>query len=786
MLYQQYFGEQIKKQINDSIVQTQNALDSQLNALKANSDIFARSIVLNRYLLTEDENIRFNVMHRVLLKEFAAFMAVHPEYLEVSLIMPDGYEEVSSVNQGGINVTDEEVDTHYFKNIVESTSNIEINTFINPDTGKWALIAARKIFQQNTIEQSSSSEKIIKGYLIIKTSFDFISKSFKDNSLISSGFAVIHNAKGISIVNYPVHQLEFNGQLKILNDKKYSNSSQTSTWLLNDKAYYLVGQRKLMDNLFLTLGWSKSELNPLLKNIAYTTMQYSLIIIILSSFLLFWVLNKQLIIPILKLSLAARKMGHEGTWVFQSKSKDELNDLANTINEMGKSLIKQKQKVHDIAYIDSLTQLPNRRQFTDDLEYQYGNADDVLPNIALLFIDLDGFKEINDTSGHAAGDQLLILVANRLNNVLRASDKVSTSTVANHHIARLGGDEFTIILKGVQDRNAAAQVSQRILKAFSRAFKINDRDFLIGTSIGIALATECGESAVELLKNADSAMYEAKKNGKNTYSFYNKSAALKSLKHIEMKEELRRAIDNNELSLVYQPQINIESGEMVGCEALIRWKNPSKGWIPPNVFIPIAEASGLILSLGRWVLLEACHQMKQWQLMGYAVVPVWVNVSNIQLNKEDMHEVIMACLKETGLSKNLLGIEITESSIMQGAESIVQLEKIQSAGINIALDDFGTGYSSLSALRGLPIDKLKIDKSFITDLNSDDGQTIVAAIIAMAHQLHLKVVAEGVEKAEELMFLKQKKVDIIQGFYFSKPLPANDFIKKLNTIAVHS
>ncbi|MFT7052507.1 MAG: diguanylate cyclase (GGDEF)-like protein [Psychromonas sp.] len=788
-IFEDYFGNQIEKHIKDSIIQVEGTLKSHLTSLEADSSIFSQSVILNRYLQTEDESIRFNIMHRVLLKEFSTFMNAHPEYIEISLIMPDGYEEVSLQNDDISNVTDEEQDTFYFKNISESTSNFNISPLINPDTGEWALISARKIFQKNTIEQTSATQKTLKGYLIVKTSFDFIDGLLQKNSLADNGFAIIHDGKGAPVVMKLHDELRFEDQLKVLSATEEISKLQTSTWSLNGESY-LVGQKKLNQDLFFSLGWPESELDELFQSLSYISIRNSLIVALLSVIVLFWILNKLLVKPILQLSSSAKQMGEGDTqWLFKSKGKDEMTDLANTIQDMGLGLIQQKQKVHEIAYIDSLTKLPNRRQFIDVLDRQYSDIKTELPDIALLFIDLDGFKEVNDSYGHRTGDHLLIAVAGRLNNLLRADDRIDSAAdsydSAQHHIARLGGDEFTILLKGIKDRNAAELVSQRILHALIRSFNVIDRECFIGASIGIAIAAECGESAVDLLKNADTAMYSAKARGKNTYSFYNKSAALKSLKAIEMKEDLRRAINNNELKLVYQPQICANTGKMIGCEALVRWNQPGKGWIPPDVFIPIAEKSGLILSLGRWVLLEACHQVKQWQRMGYNVVPVWVNLSNVQLARENMHQVIMDCLLETGLSAELLAVEVTESSIMQGGDSIIQLEKIQSEGIKIALDDFGTGYSSLSALRGLPIDKLKIDKSFVTDLaHGEDGKAIVSAIIAMAHQLHLKVVAEGVETADELAFLKQKRVDIIQGYYFSKPLLANSFIESLQKYEV--
>lgn len=779
IFYQQYFSGKIKVQISDSIAQVQNSVRLQVKTMQADSLLFSKSKVLNRYLRTEDKNIRFNLMHRPVLDEFTTFMDAHPEYIEISLLALDGYEEVALHNDAISNLSDEEQDTFYFKNIRESPFDVEMTPLINPDTKQWVLVLARKIFQKNVIEQSVSSKKQIKGYLIVKIDFDFLDHTSSSNSLLDHGFMIIHDSKGAPIVVKGTNKLTSDSLFKIFAAMTSNNELQITDWSLNGKEY-IIGQKVMLNGLVGSFGWSRSELSPLLKKIGYTSLLNSLLVIIVSGVILFSVLNKQLINPILKLGIAAKKMGQGELWSFQSQSSDELGTLSDTIKEMGQSLFEQKQKIHEIAFTDSLTKLPNRRQFTDYLDQQYQSFKDERPDIALLFIDLDGFKQINDNYGHHAGDQLLVAVAKRLKKTLRTGDSVNYG--ADKLLARLGGDEFTVLLKNIRDRYAAEQVAQRILDAFTHTFSIDNREFLIGASIGIAVASENSESAVDLLRNADTAMYEAKKEGKNTYRFFSKTAALKSLRVIEMKEALRKAINHNELELAYQPQICTKTREMVSCEALVRWNQPGKGWIPPDVFIPIAEESGLILSLSRWVLLEACHQIKQWQLMGYPISTVWVNISCVQLAKEDMHKVIMDCLLESGLSAEFLAIEVTESSIMQGPDSLRQLEKLQLDGIKVALDDFGTGYSSLSALRGLPIDKLKIDKSFITDLNSGvDGEAIVAAIIAMAHQLNLQVVAEGVETAEELDFLEQKEVEIIQGYYFSKPLLSDSFMERLQS-----
>lgn len=784
ILYQQNFTQQIKNHISDSIVQAENALHVQLNAIQADSLIFSQSALLNRYLSVEDKNIRFNLMHGLLLDEFSTFMSAHPEYLEISLLMPDGYEEVSLRNKNIENLNRSKKNTQYFQNIVKSPVDVEISPMINPDNNQWSLILSRKVFQKNPVEQTLVNDDILKAYLIIKVNLGSIKNHFKHNELIRDGFVAIHNNSGEDIFTKGVNNTSSRALFKIFSSIGNSEKLHVLDWSFNDNSY-IIGQKKLFDDFFFTIGWSTDELQLLLNNISITTLKNALIAMILSAFILFWALNRLLVKRIRQLSLSAKIMGLGGAlWPFESKSNDELNELAITVKNMGSNLIKQKQKIHEFAFIDSLTKLPNRRQFTNDLDRQYSICKEASPDISLFFIDLDGFKQVNDTCGHQAGDALLITVAQRFKSVLRNTDSISyasqQSALTQHKVARLGGDEFTILLHGIKDREQVATVAKRLLGSLNRPIEIASSEFLISASIGIAIAAECGESAVDLLKNADAAMYEAKDMGKNTYRFFNKSAAMRSLQALEMQRELRCAIKNNELQLAYQPQVCSKTQTMIGCEALVRWHQPGKGWIPPDVFIPIAEESGLIVALGRWVILQACQQIKQWQLMGCLSVPVWVNISCVQLAKENMHQVILDCLAETGVSREQLAVEVTESSIMQGTDSIMQLEKIQAEGIKIALDDFGTGYSSLSALRGLPIDELKIDKSFITDLASgENGKAIVSAIIAMAHQLNLKVVAEGVETSTELDFLTDNGADIIQGYYFSKPLLSKDFIERL-------
>lgn len=428
------------------------------------------------------------------------------------------------------------------------------------------------------------------------------------------------------------------------------------------------------------------------------------------------------------------------------------------------SCLKQvERKLSHLAHYDALTQLPNRSLMLDRLQLSLATAHRHNRRVTVVFIDLDRFKYVNDSLGHDAGDLLLKTVAQRLTECIRKTDTAS----------RLGGDEFVLLLEDQANEDSTFHCIERILNYISEPIELNGHALNVTCSIGCSIFPEDGEDAGTLLKRADAAMYKAKEIGRANYQFFTPEIQDKIDKRVMLEAELRCAIEKDEFELYYQPQVDIRTGCIVGVEALIRWQHSQKGLISPAEFIPLAEESGLIMQLGRWVMLEACRQNRQWQVEGLPVVPISVNVSNIQLAQEDMYQTVFDCLHETGLQPELLKFEVTESSIMQGKESIHQLQKIRKSGVLVSLDDFGTGYSSLSALRGLPIDELKIDKSFISDLASgDDGRAIVSAIIAMAKQLHLDIVAEGVETSAELEFLRENKVDIIQGYYFSKPLAA--------------
>ncbi len=424
-----------------------------------------------------------------------------------------------------------------------------------------------------------------------------------------------------------------------------------------------------------------------------------------------------------------------------------------------------EERLEHLAHHDSLTSLPNRMLFTDRLMQATALARRNKKMIAVMLLDLDRFKEVNDTLGHRLGDHLLVEVSRRLKYSIREADTIS----------RLGGDEFAVILSDISAIEKAAQVAQHFIQAVSVPFEIEGHEIYITTSIGLTIYPADSDNIETLLKNADTAMYYAKSRGKNNFQFYTNEMNRRIIEKLFIESKLRHALDREEFHLYFQPQVEAATEKIVGMEALLRWVNPELGDMPPSKFIPIAEDTGLIIPIGEWVIQEACRQAGAWQEQGVPVMNLSINLSARQFHKQTIVETISGILRETGFDPQHLELEITESVIMQDVEENIQtLRRLKDLGIRLSIDDFGTGYSSLNYLKRFPIDVLKIDQSFVRDITSDhDDSSVVTAIIALAHSLNLKVIAEGVETVEQLTFLKERGCDEVQGYYFSKPIPGN-------------
>jgi diguanylate cyclase (GGDEF)-like protein/PAS domain S-box-containing protein len=428
-------------------------------------------------------------------------------------------------------------------------------------------------------------------------------------------------------------------------------------------------------------------------------------------------------------------------------------------------------KMSYLAQHDGLTDLPNRILLNDRLTQAMGLAHRRRQKLAVLFLDLDRFKHINDSLGHVIGDRLLQSVAQRLRASVRSSDTVG----------RQGGDEFVVLLAEVTHAQDAAVIAEKILLALNTLHRIDQHELHITASVGIATYPDDGTDAETLMNNADFAMYHAKDSGRNNYQFFKADMNARAVERQSLEDGLRHALERQEFELHYQPKMNLETGSIIGVEALIRWRHPQRGLVSPTQFIPIAEECGFIVPIGRWVLREACRQARAWQDAGLPPLRIAVNISAVELRAKDFVAGVDAILKETRLEPRYLEFELTETFLMQDSKSTVSvLQALKDLGLHLALDDFGTGYSSLSYLKRFPIDTLKIDRSFVSDLATDaDDASIVSAVISMGESLHMRVVAEGVETREQLVFLQEHSCPFAQGYYFSPPVAAGEFVQLL-------
>lgn len=485
-----------------------------------------------------------------------------------------------------------------------------------------------------------------------------------------------------------------------------------------------------------------------------------------------------ILLGILVAGLAARSTLRASS--IQGKAKEDLLQMVEEIRRSNEELVRlarearimTRQMTHSAEH-DALTDLPNRLLLNDRFEQAVALAQRHKKQVGVLFLDLDSFKHINDSLGHPIGDKLLQLLAKRLLGCVRTTDTVS----------RVGGDEFLILLSEIERPEYAADVSTKLLAAVSEPFPIDKHDLHVTASIGVSTYPDDGSDAETLVKNADTAMFQAKENGREGYQFFQPAMNVRAVERQLIEEHLRRALEREEFALHYQPKIVLKTGAIAGVEALIRWTHPARGSVPPGEFIPVAEECGLIVPIGAWVLREACAQARALAIAGFPAITMAVNISPVQFRSNGFLDDLAAILNKTGLDPPSLELEVTEGALMKDPELAAStLFAVREVGVRVAIDDFGTGYSSLSYLQRFPFDALKIDQSFIRQITASPDETaIVRAIISLGQSLNLRTIAEGVETEDQLDFLTAHKCDEAQGFYFSRPLPPLEIVKLLKS-----
>ena len=773
---QRVFGE-----MRSSIDYLRAHMETEVETALGNIELLANQTLVKKYILTEDENERYSLFQPPLLRLFADYQRAFPEYYEIRLFLPDGYEDARQTQPYLENLTDQEGDSPFFRAMQAAADQVYATIYRNPDNRRISLFVGKPLILVDRAVAPIISPPRLRGYLGLSVDMSEIESHIRDTVISESGFLFATDKHGAIIFESAQHPIR---DVLTPNLVRSALPAESSTRPLSisfkGKTAFLLGQSLYPDlNLFVVLP--ENDLRMISYKLGLVMMAIILVSILIMTLLIMIAMEYQIIRPIHRLRRLACEIG-QGNWsvqVNEVNSRDEFGELATAFKEMAGNLQLSDERVRFLAYHDILTGLPNRAMFKEYVNRSIAHAKRKQQSLAILFLDVDNFKKVNDTLGHHAGDLLLQKVSERLTKVLRGDDYVSRGRALEHQdkiLARLGGDEFIILLTDIQDSHAAGAVAQRLVDTLARPISVSEQECHVSASIGITLYPSDGIDTNELIKHADIAMYHAKAKGKNNYQFFENSMNVETIERLELEAKLRYALEQGHLELYYQPQVDGVTHEVVGLEALLRWRNPELGLILPTEFIAVAEASGLILPIGEWVLREACRQARVWQEAGHPLHVISVNVSSIQFARQDVPSIVQKALSESRLDPRCLELEITESAIMSDPETAVKmLDQIKALGVNIALDDFGTGYSSLSHLRRFPIDTLKIDRSFIhqIDEKSTDAE-IVAAIAAMAHTLGLRVVVEGIEKESHLGIVVERKCDVIQGFLFSRPLPANE------------
>jgi len=778
-------------------------IDGRFNNAKSNLQLFANSRFLQRYLISGDE--RYSLQQPALIRQFKEYQQAYPEYYEISVLLSDGFEDTRVVNRKIPNADMDESGTPLFNALSQHPDNSILTQLLpHADTQKLTAYLAKPLIFQHPLLPFDENNITLNGYLVIAFDTQFLNNLAETVTIGKNGFILITNKQDEILFKpekvrtlftlsgfHPSHKQNYLGQLSGI-----STDPETDKKVAIE---YLAKKVHINDKLSLVTLIPENDLDAVLWEILSVVSLVIVLVVLIILLLIYRHIHKLFLNPIYKLRDIVTSIGEGNlnTIMPVEDTHDEFGDLYDSIQKMRSNLNTSQQQVNQLAYYDELTGLPNRITLRHELDAMINKCQRNDGHFAVVFIDLDNFKDINDTLGHDMGDILLKEVSRIIVENIRTDDYVvrqreslepdreeSKETV----VARLGGDEFTLLLGELENITLISGIVKRLLDSFSKPLKLGEHETFVGASIGIAIYPQDGANADELLKNADLAMYKAKKSGKNNFEFFSKEMNAIALQRLALESNLRRALERNEFVLFYQPRVYAHNGDIDGFEALIRWDSQELGMVSPAQFIPFAEESLLICDIGQWVLETVCKQIRQWCDAGYTDICVSVNLSPRQIYQGDTLHVIKNAMKNHGVNARNLEIEITETGLLEDEQfAILFLEQIQALGIRLALDDFGTGYSSLSYLRKLPINILKIDRSFVIDVVGDkDTTSVLETIISLAEKLSLETVAEGVETTEQLEILTSLGCHYIQGYYFSKPLPldmANEYLRKFERLS---
>jgi diguanylate cyclase len=777
--------ERHQRELTTLLGQLQLTSRALLDTAAANLELFANSSQIQAYLLNDSEADRYLLMQPSLLRLLASYQAAYPEYYEIRLLLPDGYEDTRAVRGAGRNHTDDESGSALFRALERSRDAVLLRFDENPDDGKFVLYAGKAIGLRDASDDPLSAAPKLRGYLVLTIDLAGLVRQIAASQAGASGHLFAVDGDGVVRIHADPRRIGTRLTPEWVERLQQGDADQSArTGLLDGLAVSFQGAR-IDENLSLVTAYPAAVIDAGTAQLAQVVAGIALLALIVMVAVSYWFMNSVFIRPVQQLRDATRQVREGNLRVeLDVASGDEIGDLARAFREMGEGLHASQEQIRFHAYHDNLTGLPNRFMFREQLEQAVSHARHYQETLGVLFADVDGFKRVNDTLGHHAGDELLRQISERIRSIVRQQDYLGRPDDLDptlNVVSRIGGDEFVVLVSQMSHAVEASKIAQRIIDAIARPFQIADQEIYVGISIGVALYPIDAESAEELLQRADMAMFHTKAAGKNNFQFYSSQMNAVAINSLSLEARLRRAMERDELFMAYQPKIDLRSGRTVGVEALLRWNHPEEGMIPPATFIPIAEEVGLINTLGEWILRSVCRQVRAWEDTAAADLVVAVNISSRQIANPRFGLIVQQILREYGVPGARLEFEMTETSIML-MESYIDaaFRTIRDLDITISLDDFGTGYSSLSHLRRFPIDYLKIDRSFVDEaLTSPDDRAIVSAIIGMAQNLGLQVIAEGVETAEQARFMREKGCDLAQGYYFGRPMPAADLLQYL-------
>lgn len=768
--------------VRANLEQTAAQLETLIENARSNSILFAENQQLHHYLLTDDESIRYDLLYRPLLKEFINIQKAFPQYYELRLILPDGFEDLRSTSRNIPNLTEEESQTVAFQQVSSAVEPLLSRIERNPDTGEVACYIYKRISLINPALDDAGKKPSIRGFLSLTADLKPIQKTISEYRLGTSGGLLLTDATGQVLLASPPLE-KFRHLTQLSKEPLPAPQYEPRRKILAEHSYYHASLQ-LRDNLQLHALLPEQSMLQASHTINRIVTHVTLISLFAAVSLTLLFLRSQLLKPIHNLQQAVARLGQGEELVqLEIDRTDELGELSNEFNRMSLTLKKSNDQIRNMAFCDNLTQLPNRFMFNRNLKRIIEVSRKEKTMFALLYLDLVKFKQVNDTAGHLQGDAMLREIAKRVANNLRGSDmasRIEFDASREEHLSRLGGDEFTVLLPDIKTSINAAKAAERLIALIEKPVQLAGQEHSVSVSIGIAIYPEDGTSSVELIKNADLAMYEAKKLNKGAYEFFSQHLSQQVLERTRLEQRLIKAVDEMNFEVHYQPILDEQNLHIYALEALIRWHDEELGAVGPDLFIPTAEDIGLINKIGEWVLTKVCRQIRNWNSQGIDNIKVAINISSHQFEKKNFAAEVLRTLNNEQVAVDSIYLELTESTLIQENNDVLaNLIKLRQHGIKIALDDFGTGYSSLSYLRNLPIDILKIDRSFIQGLNDKNNSIILSAMITMAHALGMQVVAEGIEEQGQFAFLKKESCDFLQGYLFSRPEPATKITKKL-------